>query len=354
MVGWRRTDFRYCAYGHAPLVLETAPRDTRKRAGTGRKAGTSTQEAIRRGHFFSTDKPTRLKRNYVCRSARGQTIRADSFDGGRRVDRDALPQRGGDARQVHRARAGRGRQRRLVGRDHRRRQRQHRWIAEHRPEARRQSRRRVEKGLRQRPHRRHRRGARPLRGHGRRRRQLRLRGHRPADRQAARGLRPGGWESLPRRHRARRDAVVASLGGEPGADVHQPRLLPRAGGRHALRLARLQEGRVRKDAPARHRDGVRERDGDQGCAEGHAHHRGGGRPASRRPLASTSPADVARRLAPPALHAPVQPALALPVSRPGAVRVRGNALRAPGRGAAPCRERATRHPHAAGGRLPHP
>lgn len=45
--------FGYCKRERSPLLLVTAPRDTYERAGTGRKAGTSTQVAIRRGHFFS-------------------------------------------------------------------------------------------------------------------------------------------------------------------------------------------------------------------------------------------------------------------------------------------------------------
>src|SRR4029077_4160677 len=53
MVAWRRTDFRTCADLGAALVLATAPRETFERAGTGRKTGTSSREAIRRGHFFS-------------------------------------------------------------------------------------------------------------------------------------------------------------------------------------------------------------------------------------------------------------------------------------------------------------
>ena len=52
MVGWRRTDFRPCARKRATLVFATAPRETFERVGTGRKAGTSAQEAIRRGHFI--------------------------------------------------------------------------------------------------------------------------------------------------------------------------------------------------------------------------------------------------------------------------------------------------------------
>src|SRR5260221_12447398 len=53
MVAWRRTDFRACVRIEPPLVLATAPRETFERAGTCRKAGTSSREAIRRGHFFS-------------------------------------------------------------------------------------------------------------------------------------------------------------------------------------------------------------------------------------------------------------------------------------------------------------
>ena len=47
-----------------PLVLAVAPRETFETAGTGRKAGTSSQEAIRRGHLFS-----RLHQR--CRVGRG-------------------------------------------------------------------------------------------------------------------------------------------------------------------------------------------------------------------------------------------------------------------------------------------
>src|SRR5216684_8436056 len=44
--------FGACAPIRSTLVLATAPRETFKRAGTGRKAGTSLREAIRRGHFY--------------------------------------------------------------------------------------------------------------------------------------------------------------------------------------------------------------------------------------------------------------------------------------------------------------
>src|SRR5437879_10688104 len=62
MVAWRRTDFRTCADLEAALLFATAPRETFERAGTGRKTGTSSREAIRRGHLFSavgTDVPPR-------------------------------------------------------------------------------------------------------------------------------------------------------------------------------------------------------------------------------------------------------------------------------------------------------
>jgi 3-oxoacyl-[acyl-carrier protein] reductase len=69
VVGWRRTDFRCCSLQAGQVLLVTAPRDTFERAGIGRKAGTSTQEAICRGHLFSKGHPFRaswvLRRSLV-------------------------------------------------------------------------------------------------------------------------------------------------------------------------------------------------------------------------------------------------------------------------------------------------
>ena len=77
----------------------------------------------------------------------------------------------------------------------------------------------------------------------------------------------------------------------------------------------------------------------------------GGAPP-RRPLAPAAPAHVARRLAPPAVHAAVQPALAVPLSRRCLVRDRRRAVSAPGGGTDPGRRGAARHPHPAGGGIP--
>ena len=92
----------------------------------------------------------------------------------RALDRHAVPQRGRDARRLHRQGAGLPRAQRRRRRGDHRRQRLDRRLAGHRARARRPRRRRAGEGLRQRAHGRHRGGARRVRHHGRRRRQLRL------------------------------------------------------------------------------------------------------------------------------------------------------------------------------------
>ena len=170
-------------------------------------------------------------------------------------------------------------------------------------------------------------GARPLRDHGRRRRQSydfsRLDAVR---REAARGLRPGHGQPLQGRHRARRHAGFAPVPGQPGALWLGPALLPHPHRRLPLRAARLQSRPNTGAGAVDAGHGVRQRDGrpigpgrlqdDRGADHAVA------RTADPDPLIS----HLARRLAPPALPADLQPALAIPLSRPG-VADRGPARR---------------------------
>src|SRR5579859_1090611 len=95
--------FGPCALSRALLLLATAPRETFEGAGTGRKAGTSPQEAIRRGHFFCAGisvPRVRLSAD-EGRAARPPTRRLCHASGRRSLDRDALLERGGDAGRLH-------------------------------------------------------------------------------------------------------------------------------------------------------------------------------------------------------------------------------------------------------------
>ncbi len=97
--------------------------------------------------------------------------------------------------------------------------------------------------------------------------------------------------------------------------------------------------------PAQPGDGVRQRDGGQGDARRAEDLRGADDALPRPALAPAAPAHLARRLAPPALPAPLQPALALLLSRPGADGRRpGRDDRAAARRTAPLRDR-LRRPH---------
>ena len=66
---------------------------------------------------------------------------------------------------------------------------------------------------------------------------------------------------------------------------------------------------------ADHGHGIRVGDGDQGDAAAHADRRSADDARQGRTRSTAAPAAVARRLASPALHAALQPALAVPVSR---------------------------------------
>ena len=139
-------------------------------------------------------------------------------DAGRALDRDAVPQRGRDARDrastrrraTSRAAAWSGE---VIIADNG----SHRRLPGHRPRPWRPRRRRAGQGLRQRAHGRHRGRPRRVRHHGRRRRQLRLLQARAVRRAAARGRRPRDGQPLPGRHRRGRHAAAAQVPRQPGA-----------------------------------------------------------------------------------------------------------------------------------------
>src|ERR1019366_8315564 len=85
--------------------------------------------------------------------------------------------------------------------------------------------------------------------------------------------------------------------------------------RFPLRYPWILEGCIREDGFENHRNGIRLRDGDQGQAKGDEGDGGAYHPESRRPVASSPPASLPGWLAASALHAPAEPALALPLSR---------------------------------------
>ena len=137
------------------------------------------------------------------------------------------------------------------------------------------------------------------------------------------GLSAGDGQPLQGRHPAGRDAAAAPLSRQPGAELRRPAVLPRAGRRLPLRPARLRpRGASARSTCGRTRHGVRERDGGQGGARRLAHRRGADHAAPGRPRPAAAPAQLARRLAAPALPAAVQPALAVPLSRARAARAR--------------------------------
>ena len=154
---------------------------------------------------------------------------------------DAVPQRGRDARALHRQGARLPRAQRRRGRGADRRQRQHRRLAgDRRGAGARVVAGRRASGYGAALHRRHRGRARPLRDHGRRRRQLRLRARSIRSSSELRagddlvmgnrftgGIAPG---AMPPLHRYL---------GNPGADRHRPPVLPQPDRRLPLRPARL-------------------------------------------------------------------------------------------------------------------
>src|SRR5207245_5671245 len=107
--------------------------------------------------------------------------------------------------------------------------------------------------------------------------------------------------------------LVPSLGRQPSAYRDQPAFLSHPRGRHALRSSRLSQRRLFQAAPKRDRNGVRERDGDQSVPPGNEDRRSPSRPEPRRTIEAAAPAHLAGRLAPPALPAPFQFTLALPL-----------------------------------------
>ena len=158
---------------------------------------------------------------------------------------------------------------------------------------------------------------------------------------------PGGIEpgAMPWSHRWVGNPVLSLIG---RVFFHSP------GRRLPLRLARLPQGRLRADGAAHDRDGVRQRDGHQGVAEGHD--------ASPR-CRSTLPPDGRSR--PPHLRTwrdgwrhlrfmlLFSPRWLFLYPGPGPVRGRDPALGPTGRPAAR-RGRSPRHPHHAGRRLSRP
>ena len=147
--------------------------------------------------------------------------------------------------------------------------------------------------------------------------------------QLARRRRPRDGQPVRGRHRAGRDAVAAPPHRQPGAVGHRPPVLPHAGSRLPLRHPRVPQGRDRRPRPARGRHGVRERDDREGEPGRSADQRGAHDAAPRRPLPRAAPAQLPRRLAPPAVPAVVLPELV--VRRARARRCSRSARSAPPR-----------------------
>ena len=204
-------------------------------------------------------------------------------------------------------------------------------------------------GLRQCPDGRHPGGPRRVRDHGRRRRQLRL--HQPdaVRRRAPQGQRPGDGQPLQGRHRAGRDAAAAQVPRQPGAVLRRPPVLPQQDRRLPLRPARLPAGQRDRARPAGHRHGVRQRDGREGHPREAEDHRGAHHAHQGRPQPPAAPAQLARRLAAPAVPAAVQPALAVLRARPRHRRGRPRHRRRGRGGPAHDRRRHVRRGHAGRG-----
>ena len=241
-----------------------------------------------------------------CRGARGA------------VDRDALPGRGGDAGALHREGAPVPRHGERGRRDHRRRQRLDRRLGRLGAAARRPGGRGRRPGLRLGAPRRD--PGRPghVRRDGRRRRQLRLLRPRTVRHRAAGRRRPGDGGPLRGRHRGGRHAGAPPLRRQPGPVLPRPAVLPIGHPGLPLRAAGLPPRRHPRPRPAVARHGVRQRDGGQGHAERPERDPGADPPVPRRPQPPAPPAHLARRLAPPPLPAPLQPALAVLLPGPGA------------------------------------
>ena len=134
------------------------------------------------------------------------------------------------------------------------------------------------------------------------------------------GLRARHGQPLQGRHRAGRHAAAAQVPRQPGPVVDRPAVLPLADRRLPLRPARLQP-------PGRSCDLHLQTTGMEFASEmvvkSHARraagHRGADDARQGRPQPTAAPAQLARRLAAPALPADLQPALAVP--DPGRGRV---------------------------------
>ncbi len=247
--------------------------------------------------------------------------------GPRADDPHALPERGRDRRRVRRRGAGGPARPRCFRRSGRGGQRLDRRVARARRRARRARGGRRRARLRRRAPRRHRGGARPLRRDGRRGPLIRLRRDRPLPRAPTRGRRPRHGEPLRRRDRARRDARSSSLSRESGPVGARPALLQQPGRRFPLRDARLPARRDPRASPADDGHGVRVGDDRPREPREAADRRGADDAPAGSPRPAAPPPHLARRVAAPALPAPVQPALAVPLPRRGP------------RARRPCRER---------------
>ena len=156
--------------------------------------------------------------------------------------------------------------------------------------------------------------AQQVRSDGRRRRQLRLRARSALPRRAPQRRRTRHGQSLPRRHRPRRDATAAQVSRQPRAQLPRPLALSHAHRRLPLRHPRLLRRRLQTPRSPHYRHGVRQRDGRQIRAARPAHGRGPDHAQERRPQPPAAPPHMARRLASSALSADVLAALALPLS----------------------------------------
>ena len=223
----------------------------------------------------------------------------------RGLGRDAVSERAGHARRLHREGQERARRTRRRRRDRRRRQRIDRRMSGDREEPRRARDRRPRTRVRKRADERHRGLARALRHHGRRRRQLRLPRGAAFRRQAARRARPGAGlpPALGRwTHPAGCHAVPAPLVRKPAVLEDGAGVVPRAHPRRLLRPAGLQEGALRAPQPEVHGHGVRDRDDRQVEPVQGGHRRGPDHAPPGRPQGPRSaPEDVPRRLADAAL-----------------------------------------------------
>jgi glycosyltransferase involved in cell wall biosynthesis len=117
-------------------------------------------------------------------------------------------------------------------------------------------------------------------------------------------------KSLPRRDQTGRDATASSLSGKSRFERTRTVVFSFAGRRFPLRLARFHQGGDYEFESDYHRNGVRQRDGGQSVAVGSAHRRSANDTFAGRPEPPASFAELARRLAALAFHAPLQSPLA--------------------------------------------